>query len=112
MLWGVPTLCVCVCACACACVYVHVRISMCGCVCMRDEDASIVSLLNLLDVSSHLYKWVCASIHWLVCLLVSQSVHNTFMKIAENGVMQDEEASYVLFIHIFYSYIPIKDWSV
>ena len=53
-----------------------------------------------LDASSHLYKRVCPSVGWSVGPSVRQSVgpsvDHAFVKIAENGVMQDEDASYVI----------------
>ena len=49
---------------------------------------------QFLDASSHLYKSV--SVRPSVSLSVRPSVRNAFVKIAENGVMQDGDASYVV----------------
>ena len=54
-----------------------------------------------LDASSHLYKRVCPSVGPTVRPLVRPSVHTAFVKIAENGVMQDGDASYVVYTALF-----------
>ena len=48
---------------------------------------------TFLDASSHLYKRVCPSVRPSVV----PSVCDAFAKIAENGVMQDGDASYVVY---------------
>ena len=57
--------------------------------------------LRFLDASSHLYKRVCPSVRWSVRPsvrpLVRPLVRNAFVKIAENGVIQDGDASYVVY---------------
>ena len=45
-----------------------------------------------------LVRW---SVRWSVRPLVRPSVHNAFVKIAENGVMQDGDASYVMYTALF-----------
>ena len=52
--------------------------------------------------ASHLYKRVCPSVGPLVRWTVGPSVHNAFVKIAENGVMQDRDASYVMYTALLY----------
>ena len=47
---------------------------------------------RFLDASSHLNKRVCPSVRPLV--------HNAFVKIAENGVMQDGDATYIVYTDI------------
>ena len=47
---------------------------------------------SFLDASLHIYKRVCPSIR----LLVRRLVHKALVKIAENGIMQDEDASHVV----------------
>ena len=53
-----------------------------------------------LDACSHLYKGVCLSVHLSGGPLVRQLVHNTLVKIAENGVMQDGDASFVIVVYM------------
>ena len=50
-----------------------------------------------LDASSHLYKRVCPSVR----RSIRPSVRNAFVKIAENGLMQDGDASYVVYTALF-----------
>ena len=49
-----------------------------------------------LDASLHLYKRVCPSSG----LLARRLVRNAFVKIAENGVMQDGDASFVVVVYM------------
>ena len=49
--------------------------------------------INFLDASLHLYKWVCPSVR----PLVRRMVRNASVKIAENGKIQDGDASYVVY---------------
>ena len=49
----------------------------------------VLPWILFLDASSHLNKRVCPS------------VRNAFVKIAENRVMQDEDASYVVYTAVF-----------
>merc|ERR1712228_199687 len=62
-------------------------------------------VINFLDASSHLYKRVCPSIRPSVGPpvrpSVRPSVRNAFVKIAENGVMQDEGASRAVYPALF-----------
>ena len=64
-----------------------------------------------LDASSHLYKRVCPSVGPSVGPSVrpsvGPSVRDAFVKIAENGLMQDEDASYVVYTALFFSF---WDW--
>ena len=57
------------------------------------------------DASSHLYKRVCPSVRPSVRpsirRSVRRSVRNAFVKIAENGIMQDGDASYVVYTALF-----------
>ena len=57
---------------------------------------------------------MCPSVRRSVGPLVGPSVRNAFVKIAENGVMQDGDASYVvhkalLFIHIIDLWTALRD---
>ena len=64
-----------------------------------------------LDASSHLYKRVCPSVSLSLSVgrsvgpsvrpSVRRSVRDAFVKIAENGLMQDEDASYVVYTALF-----------
>ena len=54
--------------------------------------------LDFLDASSYLYKRLCPSVRWSVHPLV----RDAFVKIAENGLMQDEDASYVVYTALSY----------
>ena len=54
---------------------------------------TVFCLFTFLDAASHLYKRVCPS----VSRSVRRSVRNAFVKIAENGLMQDGDASYVVY---------------
>ena len=56
---------------------------------------------SFLDASSHLYKRVCPSVGPSVRWSVRPSVRNVFVKIAENGVMQDEGASRAVYPALF-----------
>ena len=56
-----------------------------------------------LDACPHLHKRVCLSVHLSGGPLVRWLVHNTFVKIAENGVMQDGHASYVVYMALFFN---------
>ena len=55
-----------------------------------------MNFLMFLDAFSHLYKRVCPSVHPSVC--------DAFVKIAENGIMQDGDASYAVYTALFLSY--------
>ena len=52
-----------------------------------------------LDASSHLYLRGC--VRPSIRPLVRPLVHNAFVKIAENGIMQDGDESYVVYTALF-----------
>ena len=62
---------------------------------------NFVPIFSFLDASSHLYKRVCPSVGRSVRRSVRPSVRDAFVKIAENGLMQDEDASYVVYTALF-----------
>ena len=69
------------------------------------KTAKLIFCMNLtrfLVACTGLYRSPCRSVGRSVRRLVGPSVRNTFVKIAENGVMQDEDASYVVCTALFW----------